>query len=206
MSGQVISEDVVGAVWDTCLAISGFDPAQARAECGITPHAVRHFLPDITMAAGWPLGARTLLARWQPIKERIDGPRLSQAHTRKAMANEYASGPAKASREFALRLRAFAIVETFVAGARWRDVIPKQRSGLPSFEFLVPELARFSISDDDLSCFDAGADMALAPVDDIEEFSDDGEQGSRVRAKRPEQAPRGSPVGPGAPRKKPKGA
>jgi hypothetical protein len=67
------------------------------------------------------------------------------------MPNAYASGNATLQREFDVRTQVISVVRTFIAGRPWRDLVPFQRQGLPTFAFLFGEaedISDFSDSDD----------------------------------------------------------
>jgi len=137
-TGEAMTETQLDMVWSTILELVGFDPKEARQVCGLTGHASRHFFPDLTMAHGWPIEDRNVLGRWAPTRPDDTSPPKKKGKSKKAaMANIYATGLASIEREFGLRESAIEIVRTFVGPRIWREVVPIQRKGPPSFSFFL---------------------------------------------------------------------
>jgi hypothetical protein len=122
----------------------------ACRRAGLTPYGLRHLLPDLTRAAGWPLEDRMELGRWSLAMIRsliltahaagvtTHATRAQAAGSMQAVtANLYSRGKAAADREFTLRERAIAIVTDYVGGRAWKEVVPVQAEP-PSFQFMIP--------------------------------------------------------------------
>jgi hypothetical protein len=127
----------------------GMDRDACR-RAGLTPYGLRHLLPDLTRAAGWPLEDRMELGRWSLAMIRsliltahaagvtTHATRAQAAGSMQAVtANLYSRGKAAADREFTLRERAIAIVTDYVGGRAWKEVVPVQAEP-PSFQFMIP--------------------------------------------------------------------
>ena len=156
-TGEAATQANLDEVWDSILGLAEVDIKEAR-NAGLTPYALRHLLPDVTMAAGWPQEQRNILGRWAPIAEAKGAPKRSQAKAKRAMPNSYAAGPASLEYELRLRQKAIGIISRAINGAPWWMVVPKQRGALPSFEFLIPDIERESFRRDSDSDFDWLAD------------------------------------------------
>ena len=152
-SGKAATQAHLDEVWDSIFTIAEVNIKIARREVGLTTYGVRHLLPDVTMAAGWPQEQRNVLGRWAPSAEAKGAPKKSQAKAQRAMPNSYAAGPASIELEFRLRKQAISIISHAIDGAPWWEVIPRQRGALPSFEFLIPECERESFRRDSESDF-----------------------------------------------------
>ena len=144
---ECATPEMLTAMFYWLLQRCGFSRDACRT-AHLTAYGLRHVLPDMTRAAGWPLEDRMELGRWSlniiksfllaSLSER-SGPRASRsaaaANLSSACANLYSRGKTAMQRELALRFRAVGIVRSFVGGRAWRDVVPVQYDA-PSFAFL----------------------------------------------------------------------
>ena len=133
-SGSVMTQaQLTKVAWPDLLRAAGVSHVEAKA-CRLSGHAARHALADITMAAGWSLDDRSVLGRWAVPCASEGGKRTREV---KGTADVYAAGLATEERELELRCRAIGIVVSFLGTSPWRSVVPSQRTGPPSFRFLV---------------------------------------------------------------------
>ena len=129
LSGSLMDADDVSPCLLSLVGASLQRPvAELHAE-GLTGHSLRHLLPEIATAAGWPDSDVDPLGRWS---KRRDG----TTPTRSAGA-AYSAGVTSVEREYGLRSRALDIVHSFVGSSAWRDRLPVQRGGAKSFAFLA---------------------------------------------------------------------
>ena len=128
------------------VAMIGMDKERC-VKASLTAYGMRHLLPDVTRALGWSLVDRTELGRWAPSVVRdmvaleVQGGQAKKRRAarglRYACANLYSRGNAALEREVRLRREACWLVRRLVGDGEWRDVVPIELDGPPSFKWLA---------------------------------------------------------------------
>jgi hypothetical protein len=114
-----------------------------RKSAGMTGHAPRSFLPDVTRAKLWPLARRGEIGRWMA----VDGEEVGKS--RKAQADSYSRNAAARVAQLKLRREALRIVSDYIGADDWQSVVPFQLGEQASFGFLVGGEGEMSESEDD---------------------------------------------------------
>ena len=150
------SNDMVADMFNELVAMLGMTK-ERRVKAGLTAYGMRHLLPDITRALGWSLVDRTELGRWAPsvirdmVSLEVSGGRPAKRRAVRSMrfacANLYSRGKAALEREVRLRREACWLVRRLVGNADWREVVPIELDGPPSFKWLSGADARSDAED-----------------------------------------------------------